>query len=88
MNEEQRGIEAEQLLNNALFKQAFEGVRQKLLERLEETAIGDKDTQHELVLCLQTVKQVRRFLENYVRDGQLEAARSAERKKRSKQTGV
>jgi hypothetical protein len=81
MNDEQRGIEAAQLLSNPLFKQSFEGVRQKLLERLEETAIGDVDTQHQLTLCLQTVKQVRRYLENFVRDGELEAARSVARKR-------
>jgi hypothetical protein len=85
MNDEQRGAEAAQLLNNPLFKQSFEGVRQKLLERLEETAIGDVDTQHQLTLCLQTVKQVRRYLENYVRDGELEAARAVERKRLRKE---
>jgi hypothetical protein len=85
MNDEQRGVEAAQLLNNPLFKQSFEGVRQKLLEKLEETAIGDVDTQHQLTLCLQTVKQVRRYLENYVRDGELEAARSVERKRLRKE---
>jgi len=88
MNEEQRGIEAKQLLDNPLFRQAFEGVRQKLLERLEETAIGDVDTQHQLTLCLQTVKQVRKYLENWIRDGELEAARSAERKRRTNRLGA
>lgn len=87
MDPAQRGQEAAQLLENSMLKQAFEGVRQKLLEKLEETAIGDVDTQHQLTLCLQTVKQVRRYLENMVRDGELEAHRAAERKRRSKPLG-
>ena len=73
----QRGAEAEQLLANPLLKAAFEGVRQKLLDRIEETAIGDIDTQHELVLCLQTIKNIRRYMENWIRDGQLEAERAS-----------
>jgi hypothetical protein len=72
----QRGAEVEQLLANPLLREAFEGVRQKILERIEETAIGDIDTQHELVLCLQTIKNVRRYLENWIRDGQLESERA------------
>ena len=72
----QRGAEVEQLLNNPLLKSAFEGVRQKLIEKLEETAIGDIETQHEIALCLQTIKNVRRYMENWVRDGQLEAERA------------
>ena len=72
----QRGLEVEQLLANPLLKQAFEGVRQKILDKIEETAIGDIDTQHELVLCLQTIKNVKRYMENWIRDGQLEAERT------------
>lgn len=73
-----RGQEAKRLINEPLLKEAFEGVRQKLLDRLEETAIGDIETQHELTLCLQTIKQVRRYMENWMRDGELEEVRSAQ----------
>jgi hypothetical protein len=69
------GQEAQRLLNDPLLKRAFEGVRQKILDKLEETAIGDTATQHELTLCLQTIKQVKRHLESWVRDGQLEVDR-------------
>lgn len=87
MDPVQRGLEAQQLLGNQLLKDAFSGVRQKLLEKIEETAIGDVDTQHQLVLCLQTVKQVRKYLENWIRDGELETARAIERKRRAKPLG-
>lgn len=76
-----RGQEAKRLLNEPLLKEAFDGVRMKILERLEEVAIGDVDTQHELTLCLQTIKQVKRYMENWMRDGQLEEIREAEKSK-------
>lgn len=69
------GQEAHRVLNEPVLKQAFEGVRLKILERIEETAIGDVDTQHELALCLQSLKSIKRYLENFVRNGQLEADR-------------
>jgi len=77
MDNIQRGEEAEQLLKNPLLKAAFAGVRDKLIEKLEETPIGDIDTQHEIALMLQTIKTVRKYLENWVRDGQLEANKEA-----------
>ena len=76
MDSIQRGQEAEQLLGNPLLKAAFTGVRDALIEKLEQAPIGDIDTQHEIALMLQTIETVRRYLENWVRDGQLEAERA------------
>jgi hypothetical protein len=76
MDNIQRGAEVEQLLSNPLLKAAFEGVRAKLVEKLEEVPFGDIDTQHEIALSLQILKNVRRYLENWVQDGRLEAERA------------
>jgi len=72
----QRGLEAERLLNEPLLREAFEKVRLGLVVKLEDTAIGDVEGQHTITLCLQTVKQVKRYLDNMVRTGMLEADRA------------
>jgi hypothetical protein len=77
MDSIQRGAEAEQLLTNPLLKEAFAGVKAKLVEKLEEVPLGDIDTQHEIALSLQLLKTVRRYLENWVQDGTLEAQRAS-----------
>ena len=77
MDSIQRGQEAEQLVNNPLLKEAFAGVKAKLIEKLEEVPIGDLDTQHEIALSLQLLKTVRRYLENWVQDGVIESQRAS-----------
>jgi len=72
-----RAHRASEILDNPTLQKAFEGVRQAMLERIEATNIGDRDTQHELALSLQILKSVRRMLENWVRDGQVEKHRNA-----------
>ena len=49
----------------------FRDVRNALIERLENTAIGDTATQHELALTLQLLRQLRQHLETYIADGKL-----------------
>jgi hypothetical protein len=72
----QRGAEVEQLLANPLLKQAFAGVREELIKGLELAAADNIDLQHELAVSLKLLITVRRYLENWVRDGQLESARA------------
>lgn len=76
-----RAHQAEQLLGNVTLQKAFEGVRQALLVRLEECAIGDHAIQHEITVSLQLLKQLKRQLSNWVSDGQLEKARATQRKR-------
>ena len=71
-----RSHQAERLLQDPTLQKAFEGVRQGLLAKIEEAAIGDVSTHHELALSLQALKSVRRMLTNWVTDGTLEKARN------------
>jgi hypothetical protein len=76
MDSIQRGVEAEQLLANPLLKEAFAGVKAALVASLEDVPIGDIDTHHQIALSLQALKTVRRYLENWVQGGRLEAERA------------
>lgn len=73
MNAVQRGIEANRVLQEPLLKAAFKGVREKLVESLEQCAIGDTNSQQSLTISLQILKNVQRYLEAAVRDGDYEA---------------
>jgi hypothetical protein len=65
-----RGDRARQLVEGDL-KEVFEGVRIALLERLESSAIGDRDSHHEITLTLQLLKQLKGHLVSYMQDGKL-----------------
>lgn len=74
-----RAHQAQRLLDDPTLQKAFAGVRDALVAKLEECQVDDVQLQHELALSLQLLKTLRRTLSNWVSDGQLEAARSAER---------
>lgn len=54
-----KGMEAERLLEEPLLKQAFEGIESGLVENLKRVPMGDTKTQHELVLTLQLLQQLK-----------------------------
>ena len=72
MTPTERAERAQMLLSDALLKEAFGAIRTGLVTRLESVPIGDVDTQHETVLMLQLLKQLRSQLELYVSEGALE----------------
>lgn len=72
-----KGHAAEQLLNNQIFKDAFEGVKHLIVKELEEQMLdgspeGERHTL-ELVRRLQTLKGVKRAVVAHVNSGQLAA---------------
>lgn len=48
--------------------EVFTGIRMSLVARLESLPVGDKDSQHEVALMLQLLKQVRVQMETYGRE--------------------
>lgn len=77
MNEQQneaeirKGAQAAQLLNSPLYVEAVEKVRMGLVQRLEMSAIGDKDTHHEIALSLQLLKQVHQHIKTVAETGKM-----------------
>jgi steroid 5-alpha reductase family enzyme len=53
--------------------EVFTGIRMGLVARLESLPVGDKDSQHEVALMLQLLKQVRVQMETYGREAILVA---------------
>lgn len=57
---------AEQLLQDPVLAKAFQDIRENLVKQLENLPMGDIDTQHEISLTLQVLKQVKQTLSSYV----------------------
>ena len=72
----ERANQAARLLDDPTLQKAFEGVRMALLSRLEDVALIDRDTQHEIAVSLQLLKQLKRQLHTWVTDGKLEVKRA------------
>lgn len=68
-----RKQKAEQLIDHDL-RGVFEGVEGLIVEKLKAVAVGDRDTQHELVLTLQLLGRLRAHLRSWIQDGQLAEA--------------
>jgi len=74
----ERANQARRVFDDPTLQKAMEEVRQSLLSKLEATAIGDRDTHHEIALSLQALKSIRRVLDNWVADGEVEKRRNAQ----------
>jgi hypothetical protein len=68
MTPTERGERASKLMADQVMIEAFSDIRMALVTRLESLPIGDIDTQHEIALMLQLLKQVRTKLEMYGQD--------------------
>ncbi len=66
-----KGRDADRVLNDPLFAEAFKSVETGIFDAMRRVPIGDRDTQHELVLSLQVLAKVRRYLTEAVETGKM-----------------
>lgn len=78
MNDMERADRAKELLENPVFKMAYDGVRTELIGALETCGFQDIETQHELTVSLQLLKRLRTKLERFVDDGKVERKKLSE----------
>lgn len=71
-----RAHQATRLLEDPTLQKAFSGVREALVQRIEASALGDKDAHHSFAQQLQALKEIQRQLLKWVQDKQLEDAKS------------
>ena len=67
----QRGEEARRLMAEPMLSGAFDTVEKGLIEAMRRVAMGDKDTQHELVLSLQILHRVKGYMVEAMETGKL-----------------
>lgn len=68
-----RGAHAQRLLEDTLLTEAFENVEKAIHEKWANAPLSDRDGQHELLLMLKLLRDVRANLEHALADGKFAA---------------
>lgn len=85
-----RGREAEQLMRNPIFKEAFEKVEVGITDAMKMSALGDEKTHNTLVISLQLLEQLKRHIKTTMETGkmaQIQVKRETMRQKLQRAAG-
>ncbi len=66
-----RGAEAENLVNNPLYKGAIEAVRAGIISSMNQSPFGDEKTHNRLVISLQLLNQIEKQLKDHIQTGRM-----------------
>ncbi len=69
--EVKQGGKAKELLNNPLFEDSFNGIREGLIQQIESCPLKDDDLRNQLMISLQLLKQIKRQLIESIETGEL-----------------
>jgi hypothetical protein len=71
LKEVKRGEEAERLLENPVYQEAISTVRDGILTAMQNSALGDESTHHNLVIALQLVSQIEKSIKDVAATGKM-----------------
>ncbi len=71
--ENERGVQAKELLENAMYREAIDTLRQGIIDKWRIAPIRDLDGQHELKLMDKLLSDLEAYLENIVKTGKMAA---------------
>lgn len=66
-----KGRDADRIMRDPLFNEAFHGIESNLIDRMKRVPMGDRDTQHELILSLQLLANVKRYFAEMLETGKM-----------------
>jgi len=66
-----RGEEADRILKNPLFIDAFESVRESIINSMAQSAFGDAQTHNRLVIAMQLLAQIEKQLKDHIATGKM-----------------
>jgi hypothetical protein len=66
-----RGAEAEQVLNNVIYKEAFDKVEEGLIQAILSSALGDEKTHNKIAISLQLLHQIQNALKTVMQSGKM-----------------
>lgn len=66
-----RGAEAENILNNAIYKEAFNKVEEGLVKAILNSALGDEKTHNKIAISLQLLHKINSELTTVMQTGKL-----------------
>ena len=73
LEEVKRGEQASQILDNPVYKDAIERVRENIVSSMTNSPIGDEKTHNRLVIALQLLNQINKQLTDVMQTGKLAA---------------
>ena len=68
-----RGEEADRILKNPLFIDAFENVRESIINSMAQSAFGDAQTHNRLVIAMQLLSQIEKRFKDHIATGKMAA---------------
>jgi hypothetical protein len=73
LSEVKLGEQASKILDNPVYKDAIERVRENIVNSMTNSAIGDEKTHNRLVIALQLLNQINKQLTDVMQTGKLAA---------------
>jgi hypothetical protein len=73
LEEVKRGEQASQILDNPIYKEAMDKVRESLISSMANSPLGDEKTHNKLVIALQLLNQINKQLTDVMTTGKLAA---------------
>ena len=73
LEEVKRGEQAAQILDNPIYKEALEKVKDSLISSMANSPLGDEKTHNRLVIALQLLNQINKQLTDVMTTGKLAA---------------
>jgi hypothetical protein len=73
LTEVKRGEQAAQILENPLFKESVDKVREGIIKSMATSPLGDSETHNRLVIAMQLLNQIEKQLTDVVQTGKMAA---------------
>ena len=73
LNDIKRGEKADDVLNNPLYQEAIQKVREGIISSMAASAFGDEKTHNRLVIAMQLLNQIEKQLKDVVLTGKMSA---------------
>ena len=71
LEEIKRGEQAQKILDNEVYKEAFTAVKDHIIEAMQTSPLSDETTHNRLVIALQVLGQIEKSLTNVMQTGKL-----------------
>jgi hypothetical protein len=73
LTEVKRGEQASQVLDNPLFKESVDKVREGIIRSMATSPLGDSETHNRLVIAMQLLNQIEKQLMDVMQTGKMAA---------------
>jgi hypothetical protein len=81
LSEIKRGERAAEVLNNELYKEAFDKVRDGIINSMASSPLGDAETHNRLVIAMQLLNQIEKSLKDVITTGKMSAMQTSDKRK-------